>query len=527
MIVAVKLCSVVAHEDFKCDRTELDKTSCTFSEISNSFDFFNSLDKYQDNEANQITTVNLRNSSIDNIPAELFRIYTKLRTLNASDVELGRLEKMDIIGANTLVSLNVSYNRISKISSEIIQDLPRLEILDLSHNSLSNIHRHAFEDHNIQLKFLNLSHNKLSELNFHDFINLDHLEELNLNHNHIESIKNAGQISMLLQLKKLFLQKNKLTMFYPILVQKIEVLDLSWNKLYDEKLFSGNLKKMIVEGCNMAELTVNSSLETLVFKDNNESVLKLNGNTRMKHLEIEFEHFTPNESLHDEINKMENLTFLSISGLEQDFTTNSFVNLKKLEHLHLIQCKLQSIPLNFFKNLQQLRTLDLSGNPLNVLDLHELNPLKKLEALYLDNTNTKFLLNHEDVKTILPNLKEVTFPFLSFDCSYYAKIIENFSFARINHQDLDGNKEVKENHTGCIEQSSIISLEETTPMHPVLIEVPTNFSYIIIYVILSVLLMSFSIFFIYSKLKRNNRYLGRFSFTKGSEILKNDDIDEI
>lgn len=540
----MKLCSAAAHKDFKCERNELDKTSCTFSEIKNSFEFFNSLDKYKDNEANKISTINLQNASIDNIPAELFRMYTKLKTLNASNVELERIEKFDIIDAKILVSLNVSYNRVSKLPSGIIQDLPRLEILDLSYNLLSNIHRHAFEDHDIQLKFLNLSHNKLSELNFHDFANLDHLEELNLNHNYIEYVKNDNHISILYKLKKLYLQENKLTKFYPSLVQHTEVLDLSWNKLYDEKLYSGNLKEMFVVGCNMAELSVNSSLETLVFKDNNESILKLNGNTKMKHLEIEFKHHNPNKTLLDDINQMENLTFLLISGLEHNFTANSFANLRKLEHLHLILCKLKRIPLNFFQNLQQLQTLNLSENPLNVLDLHELNPLKKLEVLCFVNTRSKVLLYDEDVKTILPNLKEVSFPVLSFDCNYYAQIIEKFSFARINwgNHRFIAKTESKENRTECLEPwmnskshpngTKDESLDITTIKHANLSEDPivdeTDFSInMLIYVIVSLLLMSFCIFFIHSKLKRNNRFLGRFSFTKGSEILKNDDSDEI
>ena len=526
MIVAVNLCAAAAREDFKCERNELDKTSCTFSVIKNSYDFFNSLDKYKDNEANKITTINLQNSSIGNIPAELFRMYTKLKTLNASNVELERIEKFDIMDAKTLVSLNISFNGVTKLPSEIIQDLPRLEILDLSYNALSNIHRHAFEDHNIQLKFLNLSHNKLTELNFHDFINLDNLEEFNLNNNHIESIKNVDKILMLLKLKKLFLQENKLTKFYPTLAQEMEVLDLSRNKLYDEKLHSGNLKKMIVVGCNMAELTVNSSLETLIFRDNDASVLKLNGNTIMKHLEIEFKHYKPNESLQDEIKKMENLTFLLISGLEQTFTANSFAKLRKLERLHLLQCKLERIPMNFFTNLQQLQTLDLSHNPLSVLDLHDLNPLKKLEVLYLVNTDTKELLYYEDVKTILPNLKEVTFPYLTFNCSYYAKLVEKFSFVRINHPYFP-NTELDGNFTVCI-KPSLYPLEATTLKQPNSSEVETDFSLnMLIYVLVSLVLMSFCIFFTYSKLKRNNRFMGRFSFTKGSEILNNDDSDEI
>lgn len=547
MIVAVKLCSSLAHDNFKCERNELDKSSCTFSKISNSFEFFNSLDKYKDMEANKILTINLQNSSIDNIPAELFRKYTKLRTLNASSVELERIEKFDIIDAKVLVSLDFSYNRLSKLPSEIIQDLPRLEILDLSYNLLSNIHRHAFEDHDIQLKFLNLSHNKLSELNFHDFMNLVNLQELKLNHNYIESIKNADYIAKLTKLKKLYLQENKLTKFYPSLVQNTEVLDLSWNKLYDEKLDSGKLKELIVVGCNMVELSVNQSLETLIFKDNNESFLKLNGNTKMKHLEIEFKHYNPQMTIQGDINKMENLEFLVISGLPLNFTSSTFMNLKKLEQLHLIQCKLKNIPSNLFQDLEELQTLDLSENPLNVLDLHELKPLKKLEVLYFVNTKTKVLLYYEDVKTILPNLKEVSFPLSSFKCNYLAKVIEKFSFAQIDmgsHPFL-ANAEHYAHLDSCIEpwmdskshplfpnsteeESLNITTLKKTNLSEVSNGADTDFSIsLLFYVIVSLVLVSFCIFFIYSKIKKSQRFLGRFSFTKGSEILNNDDSDEM
>ena len=550
--MAVKLCSSLANENSICVRNELDKTSCTFSDIINSIEFFSNLNKYKDNDAKKITTISLQNSSIDNIPTELFRMYTKLRTLNASNVELERIEKIDFMDAKVLVSINVSYNRVSKLPSEIIQEFPRLEVLDLSYNLLSNIHRHAFDDHDIQLKFLNLSHNKLSELNFHVFINLGNLKELKLNHNYIESIKNDGHISKLTKLKKLYLQENKLTKFYPSLVQNMEVLDISWNKLHDEKFLSGNLKEMIVIGCNIAQLAVNQSLEMLEFKDNYESTLNLNGNTKMKHLEIEFKTFHHNKSLQQDINKMENLTFLLISALGPNYTEQSFTNLKKLEQLHLIRCKLKTIPTNFFKNLQQLKTLDLSENPLKVLDLNELKPLYKLEVLYLVNVRTKEMLNYQNLRTILPNLQSIFLPILTFNCSYFAALITKIAFAQIhmgNHPFLK-NIEQNFNHSICLESkrkekhngtrlhpSLATSSEEQsfnvkTLQKPNLNEAPTvddsDFSFtMLFYIIVSLLLIGFCTYFVYTKLKTNKRYLGRFSFTKGSDLLTSDDNSEI
>ncbi|CAO1405254.1 unnamed protein product [Diamesa serratosioi] len=478
-------------------------------------------------------------------------MYFKLRTLNASNVELERIEKMDIMDAKILVSLNVSYNRLSKLPSEIIQEFPRLEMLDLSYNLLSNIHRHAFDDHDIQLKFLNLSHNKISELNFHVFMNLGNLEELKLNHNYIESIKSDGQILKLTKLKKLYLQENMLTKFFPTLVQNMEVIDLSWNKLNNEKLTSGNLREMILVGCNIAELSVNKSLEVLEFKDNYGSTLNLNGNTKMTHLEIEFKSYTHIKTLQDDINKMENLTFLLISGLGPNYTEKSFTNLKNLQQLHLVKCKLKTVPTNLFQNLQQLKTLDLSENPLKVLDLNEMKPLKKLEVLYLVNVRTKELLNYQNVKTILPNLQDIFLPILTFNCTYFAAIIARFTFAHIhlgNHPFL-ANTEYNVNHTVCLEPGM---KEKHTRLHPSLATSSEDQSSIhettltqskisdvqilddnhfsismLFYIIVSLVLISCCIFFVYSKLRRNTRFSGRFSFTKGSEILKNDESCEI
>jgi len=107
---------------------------------------------------------------------------------------------------NKLIHLNLSSNKIKKISSETFFGLKSLTTLSIGLNRISEIEDDCFKHLN-NLESLSLSFNQIVKINKNTFSKLDQLIDLRLNFNKINEIHDDS-FNNLTNLKNLYLYKN-------------------------------------------------------------------------------------------------------------------------------------------------------------------------------------------------------------------------------------------------------------------------------------------------------------------------------
>ena len=147
-------------------------------------------------------------------------IYGSLVSLDLSWNSLEYLPTETFHMMTSLTSLNVSFNVLQSVggSVSLVESLPRLENLDISHNFLTALSGIAVGDSQrkrVPLKTLNVSHNSLASLPIGTFGSLPHLEELDLSHNRLALIPAGVFGANQRRLKRLYLSDNHILAFGP------------------------------------------------------------------------------------------------------------------------------------------------------------------------------------------------------------------------------------------------------------------------------------------------------------------------
>lgn len=116
--------------------------------------------------------------------------------------------------APSLTFLNISHNIIDSIqgSALLLDELARLEVLDMSHNSLLTLTGLAVSKRS-PLRSLNASYNMLMSLFPGTFARMPHLEELDLRHNRLVFIPAGLFAPSMRKLRRLYLSYNRLVAF--------------------------------------------------------------------------------------------------------------------------------------------------------------------------------------------------------------------------------------------------------------------------------------------------------------------------
>ncbi|CAG5928391.1 unnamed protein product [Menidia menidia] len=132
---------------------------------------------------------------------------------------------------SSVLSLDLSKNRIFALQRGVFSPLKELKAIDLSKNKVNQIHRNAFDGLQGSLKMLNLSHNLLGEIYSYTFASLTNLKVLDLSHNHIGAL-GYKSFSGLPNLNVLNLTGNSLqSLGFPASLPSLRVLLLDDNKL--------------------------------------------------------------------------------------------------------------------------------------------------------------------------------------------------------------------------------------------------------------------------------------------------------
>jgi Leucine-rich repeat (LRR) protein len=166
------------------------------------------------------------NSTMSELPSNLFNKYRAINSLFASNIGLTKLPADTFKNASKMLDINLSSNKLKSLEGKVFTPCKSLRKLVLNHNDLEEIDMDSFD-------------------------NLNDLEELDLSNNLLSVIphKSLGQLT---GLKTLNLGNNTLTVKYGMFPSSLVTLDLSYNKLENFTLKSiislENLKNLFLNG---------------------------------------------------------------------------------------------------------------------------------------------------------------------------------------------------------------------------------------------------------------------------------------
>ena len=183
----------------------------------------------------------LDHNNISEIPAHLFRSNGTLSLLNLGHNRISVIhpqtqDQNSPIQGMDLSNLRLEYNRISEISSLLLQNFTKLQFLYLDGNDITDLHPNRFQPVQHELKYLDLSHNNLVKFTLASTVEFSKLIYLSLANNKLRALSYTIFQSML-SLSFLNASSNRIDMINPmILVNKsiapVDVIDLRQNNLY-------------------------------------------------------------------------------------------------------------------------------------------------------------------------------------------------------------------------------------------------------------------------------------------------------
>ena len=144
----------------------------------------------------KISTLSLASNRISSVAP---RAFVQLDNLQKLELQFNHLREFSLqvfencsTNWDSPLTLNVSYNRIQSLDSFPVDDQrrslpPFVRILDGSHNEIVQLPKNFLENLSPALLSLDLSYNRISEIDNSAFKRLARLQELKLSHNQVIS----------------------------------------------------------------------------------------------------------------------------------------------------------------------------------------------------------------------------------------------------------------------------------------------------------------------------------------------------
>lgn len=344
----------------------------------------------------------LQENKLTSLADRAFVGLVSLQILNASSNSLTALPPELFQSTRDIKEIHLQNNSISVLAPGLLEGLDQLLVLDLSNNQLTSnwVNRDTFSGL-VRLVVLNLSHNIISRIDSHVFQDLYSLQILSLEYNNIEIIS-EGSFSTLSNLHGLSLSHNKLTRIEAYHFSGLYVL----NQLFLDNNRISNIHHRAFENC--------TNLQDLGLSGNGlESVP--NGIGTLLYL----------KTLDLAENKIKTIVNTSFQGLEQ------------LYGLRLIDNEIENITRDTFSTLPSLQVLNLACNKIKHVDQNAFRTNPTLHAVRLDgnkltdikgvfaNMNSLYWLNVSD--------NQLTY----FDYSFLPKSLEWLDMHKNNIAQLD------------------------------------------------------------------------------------------
>ncbi|KAK2513014.1 Lrrc32 [Columba guinea] len=364
-----------------------------------------------------VNKIDLSGNLIQSIPETPLSFYTSLQCLDLSSNQISFITSGVFAHMTSLLEINLANNHLYELAqneTEGIGRLPKVEILDLSHNSLYNGMAEYFIKQAPALQYLSLAENSIIMISQKMFQGCPSLVEIDLQSNIIMEIE-EGTFETLVNLSKLNLSMNSITCISDFNLKQLEILDLSRNSI---ETFH-TTKSDDEYNLRFLDLSENKLLHFPVFPQVNKLVT-LNLSKNLIQLTA--------ESPHNKMDYMENEWLDASFQLpdQKQSRNRSSLYLSHLVYLDLSYNEIKSIPNEFFESMLSLHILNLSRNclqafaitydsaliSLTVLDLSynalqnlllDVGTLSNLKELYVQNNHLQTL--QFDIFSSLPSLR--------------------------------------------------------------------------------------------------------------------------
>lgn len=298
--------------------------------------------------------------------------FSGYETLDWFDVKNERLKK-----------LNVSFNLLSDVPSNLFQNVPEIIELDLSHNKITHVNETDLKDAK-KLQKIHLSHNFLEQINDTCFENAANLEYIDVQANYIPDIPAFLSNK---RLKDVHFQENPIRQFNCsfLLDSRSISLHLSWSTVLS---FNGD------QNCTGKRIHVVSRNNDEA--DNNGDGISTAINTGQHTLSCHPKSFTSINNFVAGRNAFENvvqilncLTDIHYIDLSGNFIgvlpADALKSFYFLERLNLSDTSLMYFDVGVVESPSQLKSLDLSHN--NLRDVRNISLANYLNELNLTENN--------------------------------------------------------------------------------------------------------------------------------------------
>lgn len=283
-----------------------------------------------------------------------FEGLSNLERLSLSRNGIYSLEPNALCPLKRMKFLNFSYNFLNDLedifrNNEEESCVVNIQSLDLSHNTLRRIHSNAFSS---KLVSVDLSFNRLSELSDASFNGLAYIKLINLSSNHLVALP-PNVFNTSTTLNSLYLQNNSISALSPRIFTGLEqllLLNLSGNALkwVPDSIFSGLIRLIVLKISHNQLVSIDSTL----FNDLiSLQVLDLSNNRIETISPLAFQ-------------SLKNLVTLDLSKNSISQISSHLNSLFVLRNLYLDSNQLRQIDNHSLKNLTSLQDLGLANNAL-------------------------------------------------------------------------------------------------------------------------------------------------------------------
>ncbi|XP_064215546.1 toll-like receptor 7 [Tribolium castaneum] len=373
-----------------------------------------------------ISFKNVHFAEIPNLKADFLEEFI------CEDCHLSKVPNLDNLPSLTFI--NFANNRITSIHESALSKLKKLEEVNLSNNSISELPMNLFVQNEIDT--LKLDYNPLKSFTFHDD---NVLESLSLAHCNL-TVFDENSTKNLTFLTSLDLSGNNIVVlpldtFNPM--KSLETIDLSDNHLVelDDNIFSENsrLDTINLNNNNLKKLpnfqTKAKLFQTSTFSCKNcglKSATGLANMARLTKIDLSNNEITDIEGAFSEMPILKKL-FLSNNhiasiGLKSpeletlDLSNNpllpldpvTFTALPSLKILNVSSCALEKIWSNYNAELPKLTQLYLGQNQLSVITLDDVKIMPRLKVIDLRENPWKCTDDLEEVVKYF--VKESVYP---------------------------------------------------------------------------------------------------------------------
>ncbi|KAM8820911.1 transforming growth factor beta activator LRRC32 [Eudromia elegans] len=394
----------------------MEATSC---EVVNMQAFCHSKDLHQiPHELHlNVNKIDLSRNLIQSIPEMPLSFYTSLQCLDLSSNQISFIQPGVFEQMTRLREINLANNNLYEFAQNTtvgIGLLPKVEILDLSHNSLYNGMAEYFIKQAPALQYLSLAANSITMISQNMFQGSTNLLEIDLQSNIVMEIE-EGSFEILGNLSKLNLSMNSITCISDFNLRQLEVLDLSRNSIESFHTTKSedeySLRRLDLSENKLQTFPVLPQVNKLVILNLSKNLIQLaaeSPHNKMDYMEKDwidasFHHLDQKQSRNKSSLYLSQLIYLDLSYNEIKFIPKEFFeSMLSLHTLNLSKNCLQAFTVTYDSTLISLTVLDLSYNALHNLFL-DAGTLSNLKELYVQNNNLQTL--QFDIFSCLSSLK--------------------------------------------------------------------------------------------------------------------------